>query len=164
VDAHQLGDGHWGLGLVLRWEDGRCVGAATREVWGLSEVIEAEAMGLSEAVVYLSKVQHDRVIIEMDNQSIVKAVINRNFPRKYWGQIARCGEDYLAQNPNCSIRWTIRGGNEAAHYLARHALFEPNSDWVDSVPPLYCCSCPQRHGSFVIFSFFIRLVLSQKIK
>jgi hypothetical protein len=83
---------------------------------GLSEVIEAEAIGLSEVVEFLSKFQHDKVIIELDNQSIVKAVNSRNFPRNYWGQIARCGEDFLLKNPNCTIRWIRRNGNEAAHF------------------------------------------------
>jgi hypothetical protein len=29
VDAHSMGDGRWGLGLVLRREDGSCVGVVT---------------------------------------------------------------------------------------------------------------------------------------
>jgi hypothetical protein len=84
VDAHRLaGDGHWGIGLVLRREDGSCVGAATREAWGLTEAIEAEAMGLSEAIEFLKRFQHQAVIIELDNQTVVKAVKDRVYPRKY---------------------------------------------------------------------------------
>jgi hypothetical protein len=77
VDAHLLGDGHWVLGLVLWNEDGSCVGAATREVWGLSEVVEAEVMGLSEAIDVLGRFQHHEVIIELDNLPIVKVVHSR---------------------------------------------------------------------------------------
>jgi hypothetical protein len=58
-------------------EDGSCVGAATREVWGLSEVVEAEVMELSEAIDILGRFQHHEVIIELDNLSIVKVVNNR---------------------------------------------------------------------------------------
>jgi len=31
VDAHRIGDGRWGLGLILRREDGGTVVVATRE-------------------------------------------------------------------------------------------------------------------------------------
>ncbi|MCI36594.1 hypothetical protein A2U01_0057817, partial [Trifolium medium] len=48
VDAHSLGDGHWGLGLVLRREDGSCVGAKTWVQKGTNNVMLAEAMGLHE--------------------------------------------------------------------------------------------------------------------
>jgi ribonuclease HI len=135
VDAHRLaGDGHWGIWLVLRREDGSCVGAATREVWGLSEVIEAEAMGLYKAVEFLKGIQQRDVIIELDNQVVVKAINDRNYPRKYWGQLARFGE-FLSENPRSSIRWTRRTGNRVAHFLASQAAKEPNATWMGFAPP-----------------------------
>jgi ribonuclease HI len=135
VDAHRLaGDGHWGIWLVLRREDGSCVGATTREVWGLSEVIEAEAMGLYKAVEFLKGIQQRDVIIELDNQVVVKAINDRNYPRKYWGQLARFGE-FLSENPRSSIRWTRRTGNRVAHFLASQAAKEPNATWMGFAPP-----------------------------
>jgi ribonuclease HI len=136
VDAHRLaGDGHWGIGLVLRREDDSCVGAATRDGWGLTEAIEAEALDLSATIEFLKGFQHNDVIIELDNQFVVKAVNHRVFPRKYWGQIARCGEEFLSENPRCSIRWVKRTGNKVAHYFARRAEIEPNSTWMGFAPP-----------------------------
>jgi ribonuclease HI len=135
VDAHRLaGDGHWGLGMVLRREDGGCVGAATRDVWGLTEAIEAEAMGLAIAIEFLKGFQHQEVIIELDNQLVVNTVINRSYPRKYWGNLARSSEHFFSENPNCSICWVRRSGNVVAHHLARHAAVEPNSTWVGFAP------------------------------
>jgi hypothetical protein len=50
VDAHLLGDGHWALGWILRWEDESWVGAATRVVKGTKDALLAKAIGLSEVV------------------------------------------------------------------------------------------------------------------
>ncbi|GAU30620.1 hypothetical protein TSUD_62400 [Trifolium subterraneum] len=50
VDAHSLGDGHWGLDLVLRKEDGLCIGVATRVRIGTNCVVLAKALGVQEAV------------------------------------------------------------------------------------------------------------------
>jgi hypothetical protein len=50
VGAHSLSEGHWGLGLVLRRDDGNHVGAVTRVRKGTNCVLFAEAMGLQEAM------------------------------------------------------------------------------------------------------------------
>ncbi|MCI92590.1 hypothetical protein A2U01_0113886, partial [Trifolium medium] len=50
VDAHLSDDSHWGLGMVLRREDGRCVREATKIHKGSDDVCMAEVMGLSEAL------------------------------------------------------------------------------------------------------------------
>jgi hypothetical protein len=48
VDAHPCDDGRWGLGIVLRTEEGKCVGAATAVVRGSLEILECEALGLAD--------------------------------------------------------------------------------------------------------------------
>jgi ribonuclease HI len=121
--------------MVLRREDGGCVGAAMRDVWGLMEAIEAEAMGLAIAIEFLKGFRYQEVIIELDNQTVVNLVINRSYPRKYWGNLARSSAKFLSENPKISIRWVRRAGNEVAHYLARHVAVEPNSTWVGFAPP-----------------------------
>jgi ribonuclease HI len=128
VDAHPCDDGRWGLGLVLRKEDGGCVGAATRLVRGSQETLEGEAMGLKAAMEFVKSKGIQNVVIEMDAQTIVKAVNERRFHRSYWGRIARQGGDFLRQNPSSSIQWTKRAGNEAAHLLANWAAVEPDKD------------------------------------
>ncbi|MCI64556.1 hypothetical protein A2U01_0085814, partial [Trifolium medium] len=71
VDAHPLDVGHWGLGLVLRGDDGRCVGAATRICKGSECVAMAEALGLSEGMAWIEKLHIQNVTIEMDAETIV---------------------------------------------------------------------------------------------
>ncbi|GAU38871.1 hypothetical protein TSUD_67340 [Trifolium subterraneum] len=58
VDAHLSGDGSWGLGWIVRREDGSWVGATTKVVRGIKEVAAAEARVL-EAIKASSLFQHD---------------------------------------------------------------------------------------------------------
>jgi hypothetical protein len=94
VDAHLLGDGRLGLGLVLRGVDGSIVGAATKLQQGSGSVETSEAMGLVEAVKMIKERQLQNVIIEMDAAVIVRAIQSNSYPRKYWGKLAQsCARD-----------------------------------------------------------------------
>jgi ribonuclease HI len=126
VDAHPCGDGLWGLGLVLRSERGKCVGAMTKVACGSDNVVDGEAYGLNAALDLLDGFPDTQIIIEMDSSSIVNAVKKKNFPRCYWGRIARRCNNILTQNPRFSIEWVRRTGNSVAHSLANWAKFEPN--------------------------------------
>jgi hypothetical protein len=42
VDAHSLGDACWWLGLIIRGEDGSCIGTAMKLVRGSDETSLAE--------------------------------------------------------------------------------------------------------------------------
>jgi ribonuclease HI len=134
VDAHRFGDGHWGLGMVLRREDGRVVGAATRVCKGSEDVDFAEAMGFSEAVQWIQKLQIGRVIIGMDAAHIVTAARDSIFPRTQWGMIVRDAVRVMKLCPDVSVEWIGREKNNVAHTLARWAVHEPNKDWADSYP------------------------------
>jgi ribonuclease HI len=133
VDAHRLAsDGRWGVGLILRLDDGRLVGARTKVVEGFDAAIEAEALGLEAAVEMADLFRERKVIIEMDSSMVVKAVQRNRYPRHYWGQIARKGGYYIKANPNMTIQWVRRTRNEAAHQMAKWAGIEPNMTWFDN--------------------------------
>jgi ribonuclease HI len=123
--------------LILRKDDGELVGARTKVVYGVEEAVEAEAMGLEAAIEMRDRIQDREVIIEMDNQSVVQAVLSGRYPRRYWGLIARRCGDYIRENPKLtSVQWVRRTGNNAAHQMARWAAIEPNRIWVDNYPPI----------------------------
>jgi ribonuclease HI len=134
VDAHLLDDGHCGLGLVLRRDDGLAVGAATRLVKGSGNVDLAETLGLNEAIQIIHDQHLRNVIIEMDAQRVVRAVNNKIFPRAQWGQLARHCARAIHNFDNVKLQWVSRQGNEAAHALARWAKQEPNRFWVENFP------------------------------
>ncbi|GAU36074.1 hypothetical protein TSUD_320370 [Trifolium subterraneum] len=131
VDAHLKDDGHWGLGLVLRREDGRCVGAATKVVQGMNDATLAETRGFHEALSWVKTLHLTKVIIEMDAEVIVRAVHRKAFPRSRWGLIAKqCVRDFERNNDS----QLCRQGNSAAHDLARWAFSEPNRYWNTNYP------------------------------
>ncbi|MCI50681.1 ribonuclease H protein, partial [Trifolium medium] len=85
VDAHCLGEGHWGLGLILRMEDGSCVGAMTKVVQGFDEAVEVETMGLLAAIEWIKTLRQQTIVIETDNRTIVQTLQHGRYPRNYWG-------------------------------------------------------------------------------
>jgi ribonuclease HI len=141
VDAHLRGDdGRWGFGLVLRRTDDRCIGAATRVCFGSLDVELAEATGLQEALKYAQDNHLRNIIIELDAEKIVKAYHQKIYPRTKWGQIVKNCARVSNQIENCSVSWVSRKSNQAAHYLARWAILEPNRDWSNNYP-----SCISQH-------------------
>ncbi|KAK2367272.1 putative mitochondrial protein [Trifolium repens] len=134
VDAHLKDDGRWGFGLILRRDDGRCVGAATRVREGPNDAAMAEATGLHEAILFAQANQLKDTSIELDSAIIVNAIARKNFPRTNWGKSIRNSSRVLRKLNNVSVSWVSRDGNRAAHALARWALREPNRNWVSNYP------------------------------
>jgi ribonuclease HI len=134
VDAHLKDDGRWGFGLILRRDDGRCVGAATRVREGPNDAAMAEATGLHEAILFAQANQLKDTSIELDSAIIVNAIARKNFPRTNWGKSIRNSSRVLSKLNNVSVSWVSRDGNRAAHALARWALREPNRNWVSNYP------------------------------
>ncbi|GAU27873.1 hypothetical protein TSUD_159670 [Trifolium subterraneum] len=126
VDAHAKDAGYWGLGLVLRREDGRGVGAVTKVVKGPNDATLAEANGLLEALNWIKTMQLMRVVIEMDATVIVRAIHRKEFPRSRWGKLVQISSRDFDQGSQISINWVGRNGNRVAHELARWAFSEPN--------------------------------------
>jgi ribonuclease HI len=135
VDAHLMGDGKWGIGWILRKNNGDWISAATKVTHGIEMAIEAEARGIMEAIGDLNHMQQQKIIVESDNSSVVKAIQNRAYPRSYWGWIARKIRETMDNNPQISITWAKRSRNTVAHKIAEWAVVEPNKSWSDFLPP-----------------------------
>jgi hypothetical protein len=74
-----LSDGQWGLGLLLRRDDGSCV--------DLDCALLGEVMGLQEALNIIHQWNLKKVIIEMDAQTFVNAIYSRTQHRTLWGKV-----------------------------------------------------------------------------
>jgi ribonuclease HI len=133
VDAHCLGDGRWGLGWLVRNEEGRCLGAETRVVCA-REAVEAEVMGLEAAIQSLSLVPNQINIVETDAKMVVDAIQRHSYPRSYWRKRAKKVGMFLKHNTQVSVRWVRRTGNRVAHHLASWAAIEPNKFWSHNIP------------------------------
>jgi ribonuclease HI len=111
VDAHSLSEGHWGLGLVLRRDDGNQVGAVTRVRKGTDCVLFAEAMGLQEAMKLVNRWKLQNTIIKLDAKVIVDVIHNGQNPRTNWGCITTKCREWLKEGQNITVLWTKRSGN-----------------------------------------------------
>ncbi|GAU28666.1 hypothetical protein TSUD_159480 [Trifolium subterraneum] len=129
VDAHLTSDGRWGFGMLVRRDDGRCVGAATRVCNGDHDADMAEATGLFEALKLVEKNHYSNTIIELDAEKIMLVVNKHQFPISNWGQVVRMCDRVRVSLNHISVSWVNRKGNQAAHELARWAIQEPNKDW-----------------------------------
>ncbi|MCH82290.1 ribonuclease H protein [Trifolium medium] len=134
VDAHLNGEGLLGLGWVLRRSDGRCIGAVTKVVEGSDDATLAETRCLFEALQWIQSRQFSRVVVEMDDALVVKAIQQSSFPRSGWGQIAKACSRVFSESGTMQIKWVCRKFNIVAHNLARWAFVEPNREWVDVFP------------------------------
>ncbi|GAU39202.1 hypothetical protein TSUD_270460 [Trifolium subterraneum] len=123
--------GGWGVRRV----DGSWVGAATKVVEGIEDVAAAEAMGVMEAITSALLIHQGPIIIENDNEVIMKAINLKKFPRLLWGQLAKQIRVLIDANPQLSIQWVGRNRNTVAHVIAEWAEVEPNKTWVDNLPP-----------------------------
>jgi ribonuclease HI len=120
--------------MVLRREDGRCIGAATKVLKGKDDSDLAEAMGLKTGLELATQLGINKLIVEMDADKIVQAIVKKKYPRNQWGEVVRHCARVLEDNSQISIRWTGRDSNAAAHALARWAIQEPNTFWSDNFP------------------------------
>jgi ribonuclease HI len=134
VDVHLHDDERWGFGMILRREDGRAVGAATKVLKGSADATLAEAIGVGEALNWIKTLNHQHIIIETDAAKVVNALEKKSFPRKIWGNVTRKISRDLDSCPLISVRWVNRKGNQVAHELARLAISEPNKFWPNNFP------------------------------
>jgi len=134
VDAHYLGDGRWGLGWILRREDGGTVAVATKVVRSGEEVKNAEALGILEALQFISKQGLRLIVVESDSQECVKAITSKCIVRSYWGKIIREFTRLCICLDSIEIQWINRNRNHVAHEIARWAVHEPNRIWFSKFP------------------------------
>jgi hypothetical protein len=134
VDAHSLSDGRWGLGLLVRRDDGSTVGAVTRTRMGSDCALLAEAMGLQEAVNLIQQWNLPKTIIEMDAKTIVDTFNSIFLPQTTWGNIVDLCARKMKERMDIEVIWTRRQRNIAAHELAKWARYEPNREWVSNYP------------------------------
>jgi hypothetical protein len=73
-------------------------------------------------------------MFEMDSLTIVTAVQKQNLTRSYWGKVTRRCNTFIKRNPQSTINWIRRAGNQAAHQLANWAFHEPNKTWLHETP------------------------------
>ncbi|KAL8513872.1 hypothetical protein ACS0TY_013114 [Phlomoides rotata] len=137
-----------GIGLTLWNSSGNHVNSRTLALPGLYAPDEGEAIGLFEALTWLSKLDLRNVLIEMNAKLVVDAFNTRSldFISVFGDIIDACRIKFRA-HPYCSVGWVGREANIVAHRLARIARDFPSRFTWDELPfdvdslPYTPCSC-----------------------
>jgi ribonuclease HI len=117
---------------------------------GTMEANEGEALGLKDALEWIENQSYHQIIIELDNQTVVKAMQNQTRVRKRWGSVVNCCISFLKANPSSSIAWVNRSRNHVAHELAKWAEMAPNKDWPNSIFLCITLHIIKAFGLFII--------------
>ncbi|MCI37377.1 hypothetical protein A2U01_0058601, partial [Trifolium medium] len=91
--------------MILRRDDGRCVGAKTRICSGIHDAAMAEATRLLEALYWVDRNRLSNTLIELDAAKIVHTLNHHNFPRTNWGKVARNCSRVLSRLNDISVTW-----------------------------------------------------------
>jgi ribonuclease HI len=134
VDAHRLGDGRWGLGWILRREDGGTVVVATKVVRSGEDVKTAEALGILEVLQYIQNQGLKEVAVETYSQECANVIFSKSCARSYWGRTIRACISLCECLDKVEIKWTNRMSNHVAHEIARWAAIEPDRFWTSMFP------------------------------
>jgi len=113
-----------GIGICIRDEEGTFVLAKMVSFPCLHQVAVGEAIGLFEALQWLSDMSFDNVDFELDSKVTCDAFLSHRDDISEFGHvIASCKALFSAFFTNSRIEFTRRQANAAAHVLAREAIF-----------------------------------------
>lgn len=106
------------VGMVIRDHVGQFVQGRVVKFAGVVSVLEAEAMGILEALSWLRTLPTMRVLIECDSLTAVKAISTGVDYQVEVGHIIEACRSLLAQNQDVSVHFIRRQVNKVAHLMA----------------------------------------------
>ncbi|XP_073133625.1 uncharacterized protein [Henckelia pumila] len=140
VDAAFFGDEHkYGIGCLLRDEDGKVVSCRTCIFHGSVDVMEGEAMGLLEALVWVHSLGSKKIFFELDAKGVVDT-INADYVGvfEFTSIVHKC-KDIIRSEQDFFISFARRQANECTHALAKASSFYV-SPTIWSEPPSFISS------------------------
>lgn len=87
-----------------------------------------------EALQFIHKNRLSSVMVESDSQVSVKAILEKNFDKTYWGKIIRSCSQIGGWLDKVDFNWTNRCNNHTAHEIASWAAIEPDRQWTARFP------------------------------
>ncbi|CAL1372917.1 unnamed protein product [Linum trigynum] len=144
VDATKTKEGGTGLGLVVRDGEGRLILAAvqrTRVDWE-PEMAEAQALLWALDLLHIHACQP--TLIESDCQSLIQKLDRRGDIETELGVIVKEIKGRCSERGDVRWRFWGRGGNVAAHEMARaNCRWEETKIWVGK-PPIFILNTLER--------------------
>lgn len=134
-DANLQIPGRWGMGCILRDDQGLVKASATWSRNGFEDVCSAEAYVAYAAMVFAAACGVKFLILESDCKLVVdKLKAKRQDDRTYEGSILDEIWKLSDQFEICRFSFTRRTGNQVANSLAKLAHDKPNNVWWEDVP------------------------------
>ncbi|CAL1412090.1 unnamed protein product [Linum trigynum] len=144
VDASKLKEGGTGLGLVVRDEEGRVALAAARRTRVDWEPEMAEAHAILWALDLLQTHAPRPTLIESDCKSLIQKLDRQGNIETELGVIVKEIREKCSERGDVCWRFWGRGGNAAAHEMARvKCRWEETELWLGS-PPIFILNVLER--------------------
>jgi ribonuclease HI len=135
LDVNMKIPGHWGLGAIIRNEEGLVMVAATWLSPRSEDPLLAEAYALFRTMVLARECGFQRIIFESDSELLVRKVKeDRIHNRSYLGYLIDEIRRQQCLFATCSFSFTHRSGNKIAHHMAQLGHEKPNEVWIEEVP------------------------------
>lgn len=139
-DANLKYAGSWGIGAIIRDEEGLVMAAATWKVNGGEDTLMAEAHALISTMRLAKDCGFRRVYFESDNKRLISLIKEEQLKteekrnRSYTGQMIKEIWKLQLSFDKCNFMFTHRSGNKVADQLAHLAHEKPNMVWIEEVP------------------------------
>lgn len=129
-----------GIGCVVRDDRGCFLRARTNVLQGTTQVREAEAWSLREALEWVRKWRTTKCIFESDAKLLVDAIHGDRGRSNFDTIVEACSEN-LEHFEEVSIVFVSRSANSVAHALAQAARsMSGPMEWFDTAPEFISCN------------------------
>lgn len=133
-DASLTHYGRWGIGAIIRNEEGLVMMTATWIVSGWKDPLMVEAFGMLTTMRFAKEGGFRHMIFESDSNILIRKMkYGDGDDRSYFGDIIQEIRKEQSNFDTCIFNFTPRSGNKVAHQLAQLAHTEPNMVWMEEV-------------------------------
>lgn len=136
VDAaiHE-GDSFFKVGMIMRDENGTFEAGMQRSIGEEVTILEAEAIGVLEALCWITRLGIRNVIVECDSLTVVNALgKNTHYVSEVGITLEGC-RSLLMQRSDLKVQYVRRQANSVAHNLARLPCLLGTMNYFSSPPP-----------------------------
>jgi hypothetical protein len=135
-DANLKVNGKWGLGAIIRDNEGQVLASATWEMPGFNDPATAEAYALYLTTRLAVDCCFTRVEFETDSSILIEGVNgNCDNPMNYLGNLIKGIRNTKNRFDFCSFSHIPRKANIAAHELASLAHYVLDCIWLEETHP-----------------------------